>query len=255
MLLCNKEAMLIIYKEGIVMKKTKGIIWGVFIIALGILWGLKEANVIVLSNLYFDGWWTLFIIIPSVIGLITEKNKKGSLICLAVGLALLANEYFDLWRFKNYLLPLIIVIIGASVIVGNIFDKKTDYPQVDRQGAQDPDTYGEPVYIPQGNQEYYASFSSQNYQFDKGFAGGKFCATFGAIVIDIRNADIVHNCVIDAKATFGGIDIYVPSDVRVVVKSNSFFGGVSDKTNKNLPPDAKTIFINSSNLFGGTDVK
>lgn len=237
------------------MKKTKGIIWGVFIIALGILWGLKEANVIVLSNLYFDGWWTLFIIIPSVIGLITEKNKKGSLICLAVGLALLANEYFDLWRFKNYLLPLIIVIIGASVIVGNIFDKKTDYPQVDRQGAQDPDTYGEPVYIPQGNQEYYASFSSQNYQFDKGFAGGKFCATFGAIVIDIRNADIVHNCVIDAKATFGGIDIYVPSDVRVVVKSNSFFGGVSDKTNKNLPPDAKTIFINSSNLFGGTDVK
>ena len=66
------------------MKKTKGIIWGVFIIALGILWGLKEANVIVLSNLYFDGWWTLFIIIPSVIGLITEKNKKGSLICLAV---------------------------------------------------------------------------------------------------------------------------------------------------------------------------
>ena len=127
------------------MKKTKGIIWGVFIIALGILWGLKEANVIVLSNLYFDGWWTLFIIIPSVIGLITEKNKKGSLICLAVGLALFANEYFDLWRFKNYLLPLIIVIIGASVIVGNIFDKKTDYPQVDGQGAQDPDTYGEPV--------------------------------------------------------------------------------------------------------------
>lgn len=106
------------------MKKTKGIIWGVFIIALGILWGLKGANVIVLSNLYFDGWWTLFIIIPSVIGLITEKNKKGSLICLAVGLALFANEYFDLWRFKNYLLPLIIVIIGASVIVGNIFDKK-----------------------------------------------------------------------------------------------------------------------------------
>ena len=134
------------------MKKTKGIIWGVFIIALGILWGLKEANVIVLSNLYFDGWWTLFIIIPSVIGLITEKNKKGSLICLAVGLALFANEYFDLWKYKKYLLPLIIVIIGASVIVGNIFDKKTDYPQVDGQGAQSPDTYGEPVYIPQGNQ-------------------------------------------------------------------------------------------------------
>ena len=237
------------------MKKTKGIIWGVFIIALGILWGLKEANVIVLSNLYFDGWWTLFIIIPSVIGLITEKNKKGSLICLAVGLVLFANEYFDLWRFKNYLLPLIIVIIGASVIVGNIFDKKTDYPQVDGQGVQDPDTYGEPVYIPQGNQEYYASFTSEDYRFDNGFAGGKFSATFGGIKLDIRNADIVHNCVINTNATFGGVEIYVPQDVRVVVKSNSVFGGTSDKSNKNLPPDAKTVFVNATNLFGGTDIK
>lgn len=237
------------------MKKTKGIIWGVFIIALGILWGLKEANVIVLSNLYFDGWWTLFIIIPSVIGLITEKNKKGSLISLAVGLVLFANEYFDLWRFKNYLLPLIIVIIGASVIVGNIFDKKTDYPQVDGQCAQEPDTYGEPVYIPQGNQEYYASFTSEDYRFDNGFAGGKFSATFGGIKLDIRNADIVHNCVINTNATFGRVEIYVPQDVRVVVKSNSVFGGTSDKSNKNLPPDAKTVFVNATNLFGGTDIK
>ena len=237
------------------MKKTKGIIWGVFIIALGILWGLKEANVIVLSNLYFDGWWTLFIIIPSVIGLITEKNKKGSLICLAVGLALFANEYFDLWRYKKYLLPLIIVVIGASVIVGNIFDKKTDYLQVDGQGAQDPDTYGEPVYIPQGNQEYYASFTSEDYRFDNGFAGGKFSATFGGIKLDIRNADIVHNCVINTNATFGRVEIYVPQDVRVVAKSNSVFGGTSDKSNKNLPPDAKTVFVNATNLFGGTDIK
>ena len=237
------------------MKKTKGIIWGVFIIALGILWGLKEANVIVLSNLYFDGWWTLFIIIPSVIGLITEKNKKGSLICLAVGLALFANEYFDLWRYKKYLLPLVIVIIGASVIVGNIFDKKTDYPQVDGQGAQGPDTYGEPVYISQGNQQYSAVFSGEDYRFDNGFAGGKFSAIFGGIKLDIRNADIVHNCVINANSIFGGMDIYVPQDVRVVVKSNSFLGGISDESNKNLPPDAKTIFVNATNIFGGTDIK
>lgn len=237
------------------MKKTKGIIWGLVIIALGVLWGLNEANVLSFT-LFFDGWWTLFIIIPSLIGLITDRDKKGSLICLAIGVLLLVNCYFDLWQYKKFLFPIIVVIVGASIIVGNIFEKEQPQPAMPQQdGTQPQEVYGQPVYIPQGNQEYYASFSSQNYQFDKGFAGGKFCATFGAIVIDIRNADIVHNCVIDAKATFGGIDIYVPSDVRVVVKSNSFFGGVSDKTNKNLPPDAKTIFINSSNLFGGTDVK
>lgn len=236
------------------MKKTKGILWGIFIVALGILWGLKEADIVNYS-LFFDGWWTLFIIVPSIIGLITEKNKRGSLICLAVGVLLFANCYFDLWQYKKFLFPLIIVIIGASVIVGNIFDKKSEYQPIEQQNPDGNVNYGEPVYIPQGNQEYYASFTSEDYRFDNGFAGGKFSATFGGIKLDIRNADIVHNCVINTNATFGGVEIYVPQDVRVVVKSNSVFGGTSDKSNKNLPADAKTVFVNATNLFGGTDIK
>lgn len=36
------------------MKKTKGIIWGLVIIALGVLWGLNEANVLSFT-LFFDG--------------------------------------------------------------------------------------------------------------------------------------------------------------------------------------------------------
>lgn len=236
------------------MKKTKGILWGIFIVALGILWGLKEADIVNYS-LFFDGWWTLFIIVPSIICLITERDKRGSLICLAVGVLLLVNCYFDLWQYKKFLFPLIIVIIGASVIVGNIFDKKSEYQPIEQQNPDGNVNYGEPVYIPQGNQEYYASFTSEDYRFDNGFAGGKFSATFGGIKLDIRNADIVHNCVINTNATFGGVEIYVPQDVRVVVKSNSVFGGTSDKSNKNLPADAKTVFVNATNLFGGTDIK
>lgn len=236
------------------MKKTKGIIWGIVIVALGILWGLKVANVIDYS-LFFDGWWTLFIIIPSIIGLITEKDKKGSLICLIVGVFLLAYCYFDLSQYKKFLLPLIIVVIGASIITGNIFDKNPQYQSAVEQNPDDNATHGEPVYIPQGNQEYHASFTSEEYRFDNGFAGGKFSATFGGIKLDIRNADIVHNCVINTNAAFGGIEIYVPQDVRVVVKSNGVFGGTSDKTNKNLPADSKTVFVNTFNLFGGTDIK
>ncbi len=83
------------------MKKAKGIIWGIVIVALGILWGLKVANILNYS-MFFDGWWTLFIIIPSIIGLVTEKDKKGSLTCLAVGVVLFASCYFDLWQYKKF---------------------------------------------------------------------------------------------------------------------------------------------------------
>ncbi len=236
------------------MKKAKGIIWGIVIVALGILWGLKVANILNYS-MFFDGWWTLFIIVPSIIGLVTEKDKKGSLICLAVGVVLFASCYFNLWQYKRFLFPLIIVIIGASVIVGNIFDKKPEYQPIEQQNPDGNVTYGEPVYIPQSNQQYNAVFSSEKYRFDNGFAGGKFNAIFGGAEIDIRNADIVHNCVINANSVFGGIDIYVPQNVRVVLKSNDFLGGTSDSSNKNLPTDAKTVFVNVTNVFGRTDIK
>lgn len=45
------------------MKKLNSILWGAALIALGVIWVLNSINVINI-NLFFDGWWTLFIIVP-----------------------------------------------------------------------------------------------------------------------------------------------------------------------------------------------
>mgnify|MGYP004621116599 CR=1 FL=1 len=232
------------------MKKTKSIIWGLIIIALGVFWGLKEANLIDFS-IFFDGWWTLFIIIPCFIGLFKSDNKPLSATGLIVGILLLVNCYYDIWQYKAYLFPALVVIAGISIVITNIFPKKKDIPQI----QQDNYTAYQETPVQQSNAEYYASFSGENYRFDNGFAGGKFVASFGGIKVDIRNADIVNNCVITTNATFGGVDIYVPNDVRVVVKSNSLFGGTTDRSNKNLPADVKTVYVVATNLFGGTEIK
>lgn len=232
------------------MKKTKSIIWGLIIIALGVFWGLKEANLIDFS-IFFDGWWTLFIIIPCFIGLFKSDNKPLSATGLIVGILLLVNCYYDIWQYKAYLFPALVVIAGISIVITNLFPKKKDIPQI----QQDNYTAYQGTPVQQSNAEYYASFSGENYRFDNGFAGGKFVASFGGIKVDIRNADIVNNCVITTNATFGGVDIYVPNDVRVVVKSNSLFGGTTDRSNKNLPADAKTVYVVATNLFGGTEIK
>ena len=54
------------------MNKARPIIWGIAIIALGIIFGGNALGFFDL-NIFFDGWWTLFIIIPSLISLITKK--------------------------------------------------------------------------------------------------------------------------------------------------------------------------------------
>ena len=70
------------------MDKARPIIWGIAIIALGVIFGgnaLGWFNI----DIFFDGWWTLFIIVPSVISLITEKEKLSSLGFIAAGVILL----------------------------------------------------------------------------------------------------------------------------------------------------------------------
>ena len=222
-------------------QKTKGILWGIAIIAVGILWGLNKSNIIDFT-IFFPGWWTLFIIVPSVIGLFKDRDKTASAIFLVIGIFLLINANVDLKPIKVLILPAIVVLIGIYIIVKNIKNNK-EQPQFE-QAIVNPNY-----------QEYSATFAEQKYVFDQQFLGGKFSATFGSINIDLSRAYIQPGTLIDAMANFGGVEITVPQNIRVVIKSHGFFGGTSDKSNKNLPFDAPTLYVDSSCLFGGVNIK
>ena len=53
------------------MKKVGNILWGIVLIIIGLIIG-GNALGIVNINIFFDGWWTLFIIIPCFIGLFKD---------------------------------------------------------------------------------------------------------------------------------------------------------------------------------------
>ena len=80
-------------------------------------------------------------------------------------------------------------------------------------------------------------------------------AVFGGVKCDLRKAIINENQVINCSATFGGIDIYVPSDVQVKVSSTSIFGGVDNKYKKDDSEKKKTVYIEATCIFGGVEVK
>ncbi len=86
------------------------------------------------------------------------------------------------------------------------------------------------------------------------FSGGKFTAIFGGIECTLRGAVINGDCVVEATAIFGGVDIIVPDGVNVKVNSTSIFGGVSQMQN-NTTDNANTLYINATCLFGGVEIK
>ena len=50
------------------MKKLSKILWGIALIAVGSIFALKAFGVTNVE-IFFDGWWTLFIIVPCLVGI------------------------------------------------------------------------------------------------------------------------------------------------------------------------------------------
>ncbi len=227
------------------MKKLHSIIWGIVLIAIGVLFGLNALNITDI-DIFFDGWWTLFIIVPCAIGLITEKEKLGNLIGLLIGIVLLlsAQGVIDWGLVLKLAVPAVIVIIGIKLIAGSVFGDKA--AKVSKQTVQNG-------HVPHNS---FAAFTGSKVNMQgQNFHGAELNAVFGGIDYDLRDALITEDCVIRATAIFGGIDILLPDNVNVKVSSNSVFGGVSNKRSAAKTENAPTVYINGSGIFGGVDIK
>ena len=220
------------------MKRSKSIIWGLVLVIIGIIMG---GNALELFNvtLFFDGWWTLFIIIPSIFSLASSKDKTGSLITLIIGILLLLScqniiDFEIVWKL---LVPIIIVGIGLSLLFKNAIDKSD-------------------VKVVKNDDEVFATFSGQDIKIEEEFKGTNLNAIFGGISFDLRKAKIKSNVTINTCAIFGGIDLYVSDDVIVKVKSTSIFGGVDNKLKTSEVSDKKhVVYVNATCIFGGVDIK
>lgn len=221
------------------MKSVKKVLWGIVIIAAGVLLAMHICNALPF-DLFFDGFWTLFIIVPCLISLMTDGNKAGSLIGIAIGvILLLCTQDIINWKLT---LPIIIIIIGIDVVFKGLFGQGVKKTASSRSKST--------------SDGGCAVFSGDELNFDgRFFDGTTLVAVFGGVECDLRNALIEHDCVIETTAIFGGVDIFLPDNVNVQVSSVSVFGGISRK--KNLPQAANvpTVFIKGTCIFGGVDLK
>ena len=87
------------------------------------------------------------------------------------------------------------------------------------------------------------------------FHGARLDAFFGGIRLDLREAVICEDEEIDVRTFVGGVELYVPDNVNVIVKSHSFIGGVGNETTNSPDKNARKIYITASNYFGGVSVK
>lgn len=227
------------------MKRINSILWGIVLIAISAVL-LLNALEITDIEIFFDGWWTLFIIVPSLIGLVGGRDKTTNIIGLLIGVFLLLAcqnilDFDMLWKLA---VPVIIAVIGIKMIFKGVTG--SNGAEIVKKLEAD----GENI------KAVFSAFSGQNINFDNEiFKGIELTAVFGGIKCDLRNAVFEGDAVINTCSIFGGIDILVPDNINIKINSNSLFGGIDNKKHQNSVGNQHTVYLNGTCIFGGVDIK
>jgi predicted membrane protein len=174
--------------------------------------------------------------------MIQNRLKVSNFIALLIGVLLLlsAQDILAWGTLSKLIIPLILLGIGLSIMFrGSISKDVQKIKELSKDGLV----------------EFTAVFSGQEIKApNEKFEGANIDAIFGGIDLDLREAIIEKDIIINASAIFGGIDIIVPSNVIVKTSNVPIFGGLSNKGPKNSE-GAHTIYVNGFCMFGGVDIK
>ncbi len=215
------------------MNKGKSIFWGLVLIVVGLLFlgnNLNWWNV----NLFFDGWWSLFIIVPSLIGMSRRETFSSSLVSLVLGILLLlaAQDIISWGMIWKIIVPLIIIVVGLSLIFG-----RRDWRKFDGKNAG----------------EYVAIFSGVDEKLKEVDNDFRVISIFGGVELDLRKAKLKKDLVIECVSVFGGIDLKMPDKVQLRVNGMPIFGGVENKFDNDESSEI-IVYINYTCIFGGIDI-
>ncbi len=219
------------------MKSFKSMLWGFVLVIVGVILGLNALGVTDI-NLFFDGWWTLFIIVPCFIDLFSDNDKTGDFIGIIIGVLLLlaCHDLLDFVLVWQLMLPIILIFIGISFIF-----KINLRPKVAKVENQ---------------KEVCATFSGEKVVYkEEEFKGCDATAVFGGIDLNLKDADIKEDVVINATSIFGGITIRLANNIPVKVNSTSVFGGVENHKKTASKKEHPVVYVNANCFFGGVDIK
>lgn len=227
------------------MKKISNLVWGILFIIIGVILGLNALEITNI-NLFFDGWWTLFIIIPSCIGLVNDKDKVGHIFGIFIGLALLlvcqnVIDFDILWKLT---VPIILILIGLSLVFKNQTNEniKKEIKNLTNKESK--------------TKEYCSTFSNMNIKADdEEIEKYELDSIFGELNIDLTEVKMEKDLLINATAIFGSIKLIVPEDIEIKLLSTPIFGDINDKRKKKEKNKKKVVYLNATAIFGGVTIK
>ena len=199
-------------------------------------------------SVFFEGWWTLFLIIPAIYGFINDGFNLFNTILFLIGGALLVPYYVDVDLKKIFYIIFAVLLVALAlriILKPTIVEHKRKKATEAISGSSD------------SNVDYSVKFSSKNIKFDgQEFNGAALEVNFGSITLDLSHAVVSHDVDLFVNVSFGSVEIILPDNVGVDDKVKSNFGGTDIKERaKTVDGAYPKIIISGECAFGGIEVK
>jgi predicted membrane protein len=221
---------------------TPQLLVGLLVIGIGVMFTLDNLGV-AYFNLRLLRYWPAALIAIGVVKLWQARDGTGGafggFVFTLAGTWLLLEQttvmrisFLDLWPLLLVFFGIYLVWQGVSVPrQRNVGDANSTVSAIAILGG-----------VVRGNNS-------------RAFKGGDLTAIMGGCELDLRQANIESDAVIDVFAIWGGIEIRVPEDWTVVPRVVPFMAGVEDKTRPSQTAVQKRLIVRGFVIMAGVELK
>jgi predicted membrane protein len=223
-------------------RMTPQLLMGLFIIAAGLLFTLDNLGLAHADD--YLRYWPIALVAIGLLKLWQSREGVGSafggLVFTLAGMWLLLEQlavirisFQDMW-------PMLLVIFGAYLVWQGV------------SGRRRPAAISDSTSTISGMAILGGVSRGSN---SREFRGGDLTAILGGCEIDLRQAAINGEAIIDIFAMWGGIELKVPEDWSVESRVTPLLGGVEDKTRPPQGASAHRLLLRGFAIMGGVEIK
>jgi predicted membrane protein len=216
------------------------LVMGVLIVVVGLLFTLENLGFV--DNEEYFRYWPVGLIAVGLLQLWQGRGCRlvsGSIFTFAgvwlllQGMGIVTVSVWNLW-------PILLVFAGASMVWRGMSARGGE------RAIGDTHSTVSAMAILSGVNRGNSS---------KTFSGGDITAVLGGCQIDLRQATIEGEAVIDVFAMWGGIEIKVPENWSVSGRVTPFLGGYEDKTRPVRDGTNQRLLVRGLVVMGGVEIK
>jgi len=232
-------------------RQRSRLIFGAFIIVVGVFALLD--NLHLFDSHLVQPFWPLVFVALGALRLSQASHPRqavlgGALIVVGAGLTLQNLGLFhlnmrDLW-------PVILIFVGLNVLTRGFRHR----------GAAGAIGYHAPPGERDERLEHGACIDASAMMSgialkndSQEFAGGQINVVMGSVEIDLRQAAIATEAVLEVSVVMGGVEIKVPREWSVSVQGTPVLGGIEDRTVPPMVP-GKRLVVDGSVVMGGVEI-